>query len=220
MRALRLHALIEMLYATGLRVSELVTLPRSVLAGDGRVLTIKGKGGRERLVPLNAGGARGARPLPQRRLRGRRCADGHDQMAVRLARRGGPLDAPAPGQELKELAAEAGLDPERVRRTCCATPLPAICSIAAPTCARCSSCSATPNLDHPDLYARAGRAAEEAGVRAPSAGGAEALTIDRRRGRARANYSLPRERASHAADAMAAVPRKLKDGRCPQCASS
>ena len=53
MRALRLHCLIEMLYATGMRVTELVTLPRSVLAGDGRVLTIKGKGGRERLVPLN-----------------------------------------------------------------------------------------------------------------------------------------------------------------------
>src|ERR1700674_2615673 len=51
-RALRLHALIETLYATGLRVTELVTLPRSVLAGDGRVLTIKGKGGRERIVPL------------------------------------------------------------------------------------------------------------------------------------------------------------------------
>ena len=52
MRALRLHALIETLYATGLRVTELVTLPRSVLTGDGRVLTIKGKGGRERIVPL------------------------------------------------------------------------------------------------------------------------------------------------------------------------
>src|SRR5262249_36235899 len=53
-RALRLHCLIEMLYATGMRVSELVSLPRSVLAGDARVLTITGKGGRERLVPLNA----------------------------------------------------------------------------------------------------------------------------------------------------------------------
>jgi len=51
-RALRLHALIETLYATGLRVTELVTLPRSVLTGDGRVLTVKGKGGRERIVPL------------------------------------------------------------------------------------------------------------------------------------------------------------------------
>ena len=46
--------LIETLYATGLRVTELVTLPPlHVLTGDGRVLTIKGKGGRERLVPLN-----------------------------------------------------------------------------------------------------------------------------------------------------------------------
>src|SRR5688572_12389388 len=53
-RALRLYCLIEMLYATGMRVSELVSLPRSVLAGDARMLTIKGKGGRERLVPLNA----------------------------------------------------------------------------------------------------------------------------------------------------------------------
>src|SRR6202008_3631292 len=40
-RALRLYALIEMLYATGMRVTELVTLPRSVLTGDGRVLAIK-----------------------------------------------------------------------------------------------------------------------------------------------------------------------------------
>ncbi len=53
-RALRLHALIEVLYATGMRVSELVTLPRGVLKGDGHVLTIRGKGGRERLVPLNS----------------------------------------------------------------------------------------------------------------------------------------------------------------------
>ena len=53
LRALRLYALIETLYATGMRVTELVTLPRAVLTGDGRVLAIKGKGGRERLVALN-----------------------------------------------------------------------------------------------------------------------------------------------------------------------
>ncbi len=53
-RALRFHCLLELLYATGMRVSELVGLPRSVLRGDERVLMIKGKGGRERLVPLNA----------------------------------------------------------------------------------------------------------------------------------------------------------------------
>lgn len=53
-RALRFHCLLELLYATGMRVSELVGLPRSVLRGDARVLIIKGKGGRERMVPLNA----------------------------------------------------------------------------------------------------------------------------------------------------------------------
>jgi integrase/recombinase XerD len=53
-RALRFHCLLEILYATGMRVSELVGLPRAVLRGDRRLLSIKGKGGRERLVPLNA----------------------------------------------------------------------------------------------------------------------------------------------------------------------
>src|SRR6478672_11795785 len=52
LRALRLYALLETLYATGLRVTELITLPRSVLVDDGRILTVKGKGGRERIVPL------------------------------------------------------------------------------------------------------------------------------------------------------------------------
>ncbi|MCH9766065.1 MAG: site-specific integrase, partial [Alphaproteobacteria bacterium] len=58
-RAVRFHCLLELLYATGMRVSELVSLPRSVLAGDDRTLLIKGKGGRERIVPLN-GAARTA----------------------------------------------------------------------------------------------------------------------------------------------------------------
>ncbi len=52
-KALRMHCLLEILYATGLRASELVSLPRSVLQQDERFITIKGKGGRERLIPLN-----------------------------------------------------------------------------------------------------------------------------------------------------------------------
>jgi integrase/recombinase XerD len=52
-RALRLACLLELLYGTGLRVSELVSLPRSALQGDRLMLTVKGKGGRERIVPLN-----------------------------------------------------------------------------------------------------------------------------------------------------------------------
>lgn len=49
---LRMLALIELCYATGMRVSELVSLPSRVLAEEGRFLIIKGKGGKERLVPL------------------------------------------------------------------------------------------------------------------------------------------------------------------------
>ena len=117
LRALRLLALLEVLYATGLRVSELLTLPRAVLAGDGKVLTIKGKGGRERLVPLTGpamaalarflaaaegvvGGERST-GASARYLFPSRSAEGH-------------LTRQRLGQDLKDLAVEAGLDPERV----------------------------------------------------------------------------------------------------------
>jgi integrase/recombinase XerD len=53
LRAARLACLIEVLYATGLRVSELVALPEAAARRDQRMLVVRGKGGRERLVPLN-----------------------------------------------------------------------------------------------------------------------------------------------------------------------
>ncbi|WLR92100.1 site-specific tyrosine recombinase XerD [Shinella zoogloeoides] len=49
----RMHLLVELLYATGMRVSELVSLPASVLAQTGRFLVVKGKGNKERMVPLS-----------------------------------------------------------------------------------------------------------------------------------------------------------------------
>ena len=52
LRAARLHCLLELLYATGLRVSELVALPANAARGERQVLVVVGKGGRERLVPL------------------------------------------------------------------------------------------------------------------------------------------------------------------------
>ena len=112
LRAFRLNALLETLYATGMRVSELLSLPRRVLSSDDRVLTIKGKGGRERLVPLNDAA---------------RKAIG-EHLAARSA---DPARAPSPwlfpstdgtqhltrqrfGQELKSLAIAAGIEPVRV----------------------------------------------------------------------------------------------------------
>jgi integrase/recombinase XerD len=53
LRALRLTCLLELVYATGLRVSELVALPQSAAERSARMLVVRGKGGRERLVPLN-----------------------------------------------------------------------------------------------------------------------------------------------------------------------
>ncbi|MGE5266526.1 MAG: site-specific tyrosine recombinase XerD [Deltaproteobacteria bacterium] len=114
--AVRFHALLEMLYATGMRVSELVSLPRAVLSGDARVLVIKGKGGRERLVPLNSAARRaldrylalGSDPeeglsplLPTKWLFPSRGAEGH-------------VTRQAFALELKSCAQAAGLDPERV----------------------------------------------------------------------------------------------------------
>lgn len=51
---LRNTCLMELLYATGMRVTELVTLPVSAARGDPRMLLVKGKGGKERMVPLAA----------------------------------------------------------------------------------------------------------------------------------------------------------------------
>ncbi len=50
---LRNQTLVEVLYATGMRVSELVTLPASSVRGDPEMILIKGKGGKERMVPLS-----------------------------------------------------------------------------------------------------------------------------------------------------------------------
>lgn len=115
-RALRFHCLIEVLYATGMRVSELVSLPRTVLKGDDRVLTIRGKGRRERLVPLNAS----ARAALDRYLAVG--AEGDPDAAPTVATRwlfpsksvGGHLTRQRFAQDLKEAAEAAAIDPERV----------------------------------------------------------------------------------------------------------
>jgi integrase/recombinase XerD len=112
-RALRLYAALETLYATGLRVSELIALPRNVLTADDRVLTIKGKGGRERLVPLNET----AREALQSHLE----AVAEDEARGRGASPwlfpssgGQHLTRQRFGQELKGLAAAAGIEAARV----------------------------------------------------------------------------------------------------------
>ncbi len=108
-RALRFHCLLEVLYASGMRVTELVSLPRSVLRGDPRVLTIKGKGGRERLVPLN--------PEARAALDNYLAVSGrfdNSQWLFAAKSAEGHVTRQGFAQDLKAAAGQAGLDPERV----------------------------------------------------------------------------------------------------------
>jgi integrase/recombinase XerD len=112
-RALRLYAALETLYATGLRVSELIALPRNVLTADDRLLTVKGKGGRERLVPLNET-AQGALQNHLAAVRADE-KEGRRVSAWLFPSSGGEhLTRQRFGQELKALALAAGIEPARV----------------------------------------------------------------------------------------------------------
>lgn len=125
----RLIALLEILYASGLRVSELVGLPVGAVTRDGRALLVRGKGGKERLVPLSQP-ARDALAayLPDRpyfMVSGRE----QKQQAFLFPSRSGSsvLTRQRVGQLLKELALEADIDPAKVSphvlRHCFATHL-------------------------------------------------------------------------------------------------
>lgn len=103
----RLAALVEILYATGLRVSELVGLPMTALSRDRRFLNVTGKGGKERLVPLGDP----ARAALARYLRHReKFFGGGRESRWLFPSRGGHLTRQRFAQMLKKLAFEAGLD--------------------------------------------------------------------------------------------------------------
>lgn len=104
---LRLHALVELLYGSGLRASEVVTLPRNLLAADRAYATINGKGNKERVIPLSGRAlAAVAAYVPRVDAQARflfpsRGASGH-LTRVRLF------------QLLKQLALRAGIDPAHI----------------------------------------------------------------------------------------------------------
>ena len=106
---LRLVALVELLYATGMRVSELVSLPRAAMRGDPRFLTVRGKGGRERLVPLNDAAIDATRAYLAAEPAPTNGAAPSPWLFPSRAR-GGHLTARRFAQMLKDLATVAGLD--------------------------------------------------------------------------------------------------------------
>lgn len=110
--ALRLLAMVEMLYATGLRVSELVGLPVAAVARDPRLVLVRGKGEKERLVPLSEP----ARVALAEYLdvRDRFVPTGRSTFLFPSRGQNGHLTRERFAQLLKELAIEAGLDPRKV----------------------------------------------------------------------------------------------------------
>jgi integrase/recombinase XerD len=109
----RLRCLLELLYATGLRVSELTSLPLAGAQRDPRFLLVRGKGGKERVVPLS---------LPARQAlllylecRSRFLPQGKPSRWLFPSRgEAGHLSRQRCGQLLKELALSAGIDPARL----------------------------------------------------------------------------------------------------------
>ena len=139
----RMHALVEVLYATGLRVSELVACRVSVALRDERFLVVRGKGDKERMVPLTEAARAAMRAYLEQRSRDPGGRRQHVAVSRRRRERASDRARSSPATS-RRLPARAGIARARSRRTCCATPSPAICCRTAPICAPCSSCSATP----------------------------------------------------------------------------
>lgn len=108
----RLVALLELLYATGLRVSELVGLPLDALSRDGQFLTVRGKGDKERMLPLTEPAREAiAAYLPLRaEFAGAQAVKGNKWLFPSRRSGGQPLTRQRFGQLLKALAIDAGLD--------------------------------------------------------------------------------------------------------------
>jgi integrase/recombinase XerD len=110
---LRLSAMLELLYATGLRISELVELPLTAARGEALVLTVRGKGDKERMVPLSDPARRAL--AAYHTCRGHFLGEGkHSRWLFPSRSSGGHLTRRRAAQLLKALAPKAGIDPQRL----------------------------------------------------------------------------------------------------------
>jgi integrase/recombinase XerD len=112
LRAARLLCLLEVVYATGLRVSELVALPASSARRDQRMLVVRGKGGKERLVPLNSQAKRAMTEYLE--LRASTDNDAQSKWLFPSFGEQGHLTRQHFARELKSLGQACGIQPARL----------------------------------------------------------------------------------------------------------
>jgi integrase/recombinase XerD len=112
LRAARLLCLLEVVYATGLRVSELVALPASAARRDQRMLVVRGKGGKERLVPLNQAAKRAMAEYLA--LRAEAKTDAQSKWLFPSFGEQGHITRQHFARELKGLGAASGIVPARL----------------------------------------------------------------------------------------------------------
>ena len=112
LRAARLLCLLEVVYATGLRVSELMALPASAARRDQRMLVVRGKGGKERLVPLNKEAKRAMADYLE--LRGGAGRDAQSKWLFPSFGEQGHLTRQHFARELKALGQACGIAPARL----------------------------------------------------------------------------------------------------------
>jgi integrase/recombinase XerD len=111
LRAVRLVCLLEILYAAGLRVSEMIALPAVAARAEGDVISVRGKGGKERIVPLG----HAARRAMQRYLSLREEAGAaNSRWLFPSFGDSGHVTRQHVARELKGLAAAAGIDPRKM----------------------------------------------------------------------------------------------------------
>lgn len=113
-QGLRLACMIELAYASGLRISELTALPLAVLARDPAYLIVKGKGGKERLAPLNAAAREAVKAYLEIRKAFLPKGDAANPWLFPSSSKAGRLTPRRFAQLLDEAAADAGIDPARV----------------------------------------------------------------------------------------------------------
>jgi hypothetical protein len=144
--ALRDAALVELLYASALRVSELCGTDVDDIDRERRTVRVVGKGSKERVVPY---GAPAAHALDAYLARGRSVLVGRGSgtAALFVGARGARLGARSAYDVVSRVVSPAV--GQSVGPTRCATPQPRICSTAAPTCARCRRCSVMPVSERP-----------------------------------------------------------------------